>query len=104
MRPALTSSSRWRAACAVLKEVGLQPPGLDMGRLAAREGEVRARLAERRAGIAPLLGPAKQGGQRGQRRMQAADTPLAAGDSALGDFNLRQRLRHLLGKDLRSMG
>ena len=50
--------------CAVtgLKEFGLQQPGLDMGSLAEREAEVRARLADRRAGIEPLIGHAKQGG------------------------------------------
>jgi len=91
--------------CAVtgLKECGLQQPGLAMGSLGGREAEVRARLAERRAGIEPLIGHAKQGGQRGQSRMKTDDTTLAAGYSAIGGFNLRQLLRHLLGKAIKVM-
>jgi hypothetical protein len=91
--------------CAVkgLKEFGLQQPGRDIGSLAGREGEVRARLADRRAGIEPLIGHAKQGGQLGQSRMKTDDTTLAAGYSAIGGFNLRQLLRHLLGKDIKPM-
>ena len=67
--------------CAVsgLKECGLQQPGLALGSLAESEAEVRARLADRRAGIEPLIGHAKQGGQLGQSRMKTDDTTLAAG-------------------------
>jgi transposase, IS5 family len=92
--------------CAVkgLKEFGLQQPGLDIGSLAEREAEVRTRLADRRAGIEPLIGHAKQGGQLGQSRMKTDDTTLAAGYSAIGGFNLRQLIRHLLGKDIKLMG
>jgi hypothetical protein len=31
------------------------------------------------------------------------DTTLAAGYSAIGGFNLRQLIRHLLGKDIKLM-
>jgi len=86
-----------------LKELGLQQPGLDIGGLAEREAETRARLADRRAGIEPLIGHAKQGGQLGQSRMKTDDTTLAAGYSAIGGFNLRQLIRHLLGKDIKAM-
>jgi IS5 family transposase len=86
-----------------LKECGLQQPGLDMESLTEREVEVRARLADRRAGIEPLIGHAKQGGQLGQSRMKTDDTTLAAGYSAIGGFNLRQLLRHLLGKGIKAM-
>jgi len=87
-----------------LKELGLQQPGLDIGSLAESEAEVRARLADRRAGIEPLIGHAKHGGQLGQSRMKTDDTTLAAGYSAIGGFNLRQLIRHLLGKDIKPMG
>jgi hypothetical protein len=58
--------------------------------------KTRARLADRRAGIEPLIGHAKQGGQLGQSRMKTDDTTLAAGYSAIGGFNLRQLIHHLL--------
>ena len=87
-----------------LKAWGLQQPGLEGGSLAESEAEVHARLADRRAGIEPLIGHAKQGGQLGQSRMKTDDTTLAAGYSAIGGFNLRQLLRLLLGKDIKAMG
>jgi hypothetical protein len=37
-------------------------------------------------------------------RMKTDDTTLAAGYSAIGGFNLRQLIRHLLGKDIKPMG
>src|SRR5215467_14290262 len=91
-------------AVAGLKELGLQPPGLDIGSLAESEAETHTRLADRRAGIAPLIGHSKQGGQLGQSRMKTDDTTLAAGYSAVGGFNLRQLIRHLLGKAIKPMG
>jgi transposase, IS5 family len=87
-----------------LKELGLQQPGLDIRGLAESEAETRARLADRRAGIEPLIGHAKQGGQLGQSRMKTDNTTLAAGYNAIGGFNLRQLIRHLLGKDIKPMG
>jgi hypothetical protein len=68
------------------------------------EAETRARLADRRAGIEPLSGHAKQGGQLGQSRMKTDDTTLAAGYRAIGGFNLRQLRHHWLGKDIKPMG
>jgi hypothetical protein len=35
--------------------------------------------------------------------MKTDDTTLAAGYSAIGGFNLRQLIRHLLGKDITAM-
>jgi hypothetical protein len=35
--------------------------------------------------------------------MKTDATPLAAGYSAIGGFNLQQLIRHLLGKDIKSM-
>jgi transposase, IS5 family len=87
-----------------LEECGLQQPGLDLGSLTASEAETRARLADRRAGIEPLIGHAKQGGQLGQSRMKTDDTTLAAGYSAIGGFNLRQLIHHLLGQDIKPRG
>ena len=78
-----------------LKEFCLQQPGLDPRTLSERDAETHARLVDRRAGIEPLIGHAKQGGQLGQSRMKTDDTTLAAGYAAIGGFNLRQLIRHL---------
>jgi len=86
-----------------LEEVGLQQPGLDLNTLSESERTTRRRLANRRAGIEPLLGHAKQGGQLGHSRMKADETTLAAGYAAIGGFNLRQLSRHQLGKKIKPM-
>jgi hypothetical protein len=87
-----------------LDEVCLQQPGLDLSCLSEGEAEIHARLVNRRSGIEPLIGHAKHGGQLGQSRMKQDETTVAAGYSAVGGFNLRQLLRHLLGKDIEAMG
>jgi IS5 family transposase len=87
-----------------LKEFCLQQPGLDTSTLSERAAATYTRLVDRRAGIEPLIGHAKQGGQLGQSRMKTDETTLAAGYGAIGGFNLRQLIRHLLGKDIKLMG
>jgi hypothetical protein len=87
-----------------LKEFCLQQPGLDPRTLSESDAETHARLVDRRAGIEPLIGHAKHGGQLGQSRMKTDATTLAAGYAAIGGFNLRQLIRHLLGKDIKLMG
>jgi hypothetical protein len=42
-------------------------------------------------------------GQLGQSRMKTDETTLAAGYGAIGGFNLRQLIRHLLGQDIKPM-
>jgi transposase, IS5 family len=86
-----------------LEEVGLQQPGLAFNTLAESERATRKRLANRRAGIEPLIGHAQQGGQLGQSRMKHDASTLAAGYAAIGGFNLRQLLRHQLGKKIKPM-
>jgi hypothetical protein len=86
-----------------LTEIGLQQPGRHPDRLSASEEETAVRLVNRRAGIEPLIGHAKHGGQLGQSRMKQDDTTLAAGYASIGGFNLRQLLRHLLGKKIKTM-
>jgi IS5 family transposase len=87
-----------------LDEFCLQQSGLDLSRLSEGEAEIHARLVNRRSGIEPLIGHAKHGGQLGQSRMKHDETTLAAGYSAAGGFNLRQLVRHLLGKEIKAMG
>jgi transposase, IS5 family len=86
-----------------LEEEGLQQPGLALNTLSESERATRRRLANRRAGIEPLIGHAKQGGQLGQSRMKQDETTLAAGYAAVGGFNLRQLIRHRLGKKIKPM-
>jgi hypothetical protein len=71
-----------------LKECCLQQPGLDTCMLSESDAETYTRLVDRRAGIEPLIGHAKHGGQLGQRRMKTDETTLAAGYGAIGGFNL----------------
>ena len=68
------------------------------------DAETYARLVDRRAGIESLIGRAKHGGQLGQSRMKPDAITLAAGYAAVGGFNLRQLIRHLLGKAIKSIG
>jgi transposase, IS5 family len=86
-----------------LEEVGLQQPGRDPATRLESARATLTRLADRRAGIEPLIGHTKQGGQLGHSRMKADATTLAAGYAAVGGFNLRQLSRHQLGKKIKPM-
>jgi transposase, IS5 family len=81
----------------------LQRLGLDLASLSESDRATHGRLMDRRAGIEPLIGHAKQGGQLGQSRMKTDEATLAVGYGAIGGFNLRQLIRHLLGKDIKPM-
>jgi hypothetical protein len=52
----------------------------------------------------PLCNPCQTRGQLGRSRMKTDDTTLAAGYGAIGGFNLRQLIRHLLAKDIKLLG
>jgi transposase, IS5 family len=97
------ANRKYLRALPELAEEGLQQPGLDLNTLSESERAIRRRLANRRAGIEPLLGHAKQGGQLGHSRMKADETTLAAGYAAIGGFNLRQLSRHQLDKKIKPM-
>jgi IS5 family transposase len=86
-----------------LTEIGLQQPGRDPDSFSASEAGTYSHLADRRTGIEPLIGHAKHGGQLGQSRMKYDETTLAAGYASIGGFNLRQLLRHLMGKEIKAM-
>jgi transposase, IS5 family len=86
-----------------LNEFCLQQPGFDLCHLSEGETAMPVRLVNRRSGLEPLIGHAKHGGQLGQSRMKHDETTLAAGYSAVGGFNLRQLIRHLLGKEIKAM-
>src|SRR5262249_61317208 len=71
-------------ALAGWKECCLHQPRLDPRTLSESDAATYPRLVDRRAGIEPLIGHAKQGGQLGQSRMKTDETTLAAGYSAIG--------------------
>lgn len=59
---------------------------------------IRQLLHNRRAGIEPLIGHTKQGGQLGRSRMKSDETTKNAGYAAVLGFNLRQLARCLAGE------
>jgi IS5 family transposase len=97
------ANQKYLRALPGLEEEGLQQPGRDPAQRSQSEQATRIRLANRRAGIEPLIGQAKQGGQLGHSRMKQDETTLAAGYAAVGGFNLRQLIRHRLGKKIKPM-
>jgi IS5 family transposase len=86
-----------------LEEFCLPQPGLDLEDQSPNATAIQARLLDRRSGIEPLIGHAKQGGQLGKSRMKKDESTLAASYASIGGFNLRQLIRHLLGKDIKAM-
>ena len=60
-------------------------------------------LQDRQKGIEALIGQIKQGGQLGRSRMKSDMSTLAAGYGAVLGFNLRQLIRHQLGKKIKPM-
>lgn len=59
---------------------------------------IRKILHNRRAGIEPLIGHTKHGGQLGRSRMKSDETTKSAGYAAVFGFNLRQLIRHIAGE------
>jgi len=55
-------------------------------------------LRNRRAGIEPLIGHIKHGGQLGRSRMKSDQATLAAGYGSVLEMNLRQFIRHQQGE------
>jgi len=59
---------------------------------------VRKTLHDRRAGIEPLIGHTKHGGQMGKSRMKSDETTKSAGYAAVLGLNLRQLSRYISGE------
>lgn len=76
-----------------IKESGLQQPANLKSNQGFQTKEVQDRLKDRRAGIEPLIGRAKHGGQLGRSRMKSDAATLAAGYASVLSFNLRQLSR-----------
>jgi hypothetical protein len=81
-----------------VQEIGLQRPA----RIKSKEGlpseERQSFLKGRRAGIEPLIGHAKHGGQLGRSRMKSDKATLGAGYGSVLGLNLRQLIRCQAGK------
>tara|TARA_B100000497_G_C7406890_1_gene257060 strand:- start:225 stop:629 length:405 start_codon:yes stop_codon:yes gene_type:complete len=60
--------------------------------------EKEQQLSNRRSGIEPLIGHAKNGGQLGRSRMKSDTTIEASGFTAILGFNLKQLIRYQTGK------
>jgi len=85
-----------------IKENGLQHPVNIKNKKHLPPSNIREKLARRRAGIEPLIGRTKHGGQLGRSRMKSDAATLAAGYSSVFGFNLRQLSRHQMGKMARA--
>lgn len=90
-------------ATAGMVESNLQRPGQDLSKLPEEELAVKTALANRRAGIEPLIGHMKHKGQLGRSRMKNDRSTLASAYASVGAFNLRQLIRHQLGKNIAGM-
>jgi transposase, IS5 family len=80
---------------------GITPTGLQQPytvKLAIEDTSLQEHLQNRRAGIEPLIGHAKHGGQLGKSRMKSDTATLAAGYGSVLAFNLRQIIRWQQGK------
>lgn len=80
-----------------IAEIGLQPPRNTKAVDACPpvNNDIQKRLRDRRAGIEPLIGRVKHGGQLGRSRMKSDEATLAAGYASVLGFNLRQLTRKL---------
>ena len=74
-------------------ESGLQRPTNIRSRCGVPSPAIQERLRNRRAGIEPLIGHAKHGGQLGKSRMKSDAATLAAGYASVLGFNLRQVIK-----------
>jgi hypothetical protein len=84
-----------------LKDMGIPTLGLQRPASVNQEKEdtlLLEHLHNRRAGIEPLIGHIKHGGQLGKSRMKSDTATLAAGYGSVLAFNLRQMIRWQQGK------
>jgi len=81
-----------------IKQIGIQAPGRIKNKHITLSEEKSKHLVNRRAGIEPLIGHAKHGGQLGRSRMKNDRNTESAGYAAILGFNLRQTTRSLLVK------
>jgi IS5 family transposase len=82
-----------------ISQVGVQIPANTNDKIAVLSNEDATMLSNRRAGIEPLIGHTKQGGQLGRSRMKNDRNIESSGYAAVLGFNLRQTLRAFICKE-----
>ncbi|WP_284451120.1 transposase [Methylophaga thalassica] len=86
-----------------VNKVGIQVPANAKNSPLTLSDQEAETLSNRRAGIEPLIGHTKQGGQLGRSRMKNDRTIEASGYAAVLGFNLRQTIRALIKPKPRTM-
>jgi IS5 family transposase len=86
-----------------IAQVGIQIPANTNDKIAVLSNEEADMLSNRRAGIEPLIGHTKQGGQLGKSRMKNDRNIESSGYAAVLGFNLRQTLRAFICKEKMKM-
>lgn len=81
-----------------ISQIGIQVPGNTKNKNITLSEEDSEHLVNRRAGVEPLIGHAKHGGQLGRSRMKNDRNTESAGYAAILGFNLRQTVRSLVLK------
>ena len=84
-----------------VRQIGVQLPRNVKNETIKLSDEDAEKLRNRRAGIEPLIGHAKQGGQLGQSRMKNDKNTESAGYCAILGFNLRQIIKSLVRNNSR---
>ncbi len=77
-----------------IREIGLQKPRNVQNLEKMGSPDIQQNLRDRRAGIEPLIGHCKHGGQLGQSRMKSDRATLCAGYASVLGLNLRQLIRY----------
>lgn len=80
-------------------KVGIQAPCNIKNNAANLSPEEAERLYNRRAGVEPVIGHVKQGGQLGRSRMKSDEAIKASGYASIMGFNLRQTARALKAQE-----
>jgi hypothetical protein len=82
-----------KSQAAQIQKIGIQEPSNIKNKVHQISAIEREELNNRRAGIEPLIGHIKQGGQLGRSRMKSDETIKASGYASVLGFNLRQVIR-----------
>ena len=77
-------------------KVGVQVPANTQNKNITLSDEEAETLSNRRAGIEPIIGHTKQGGQLGRSRMKNDRNIESSGYASVLGFNLRQTIRALI--------